>query len=472
MTSYTTGQTCDPFTPRNTSCTLGNYNAYTVDAKNVDDVRATLSFAKSNNIRFIIRNTAHDFWGRSIGRGGLAVRVADLKGSRVFNWNDRFYKGPAMKMGAGIMGFEAQKILEPYGYVMVAGYCPSVSPPGGYVQGGGHSPLSSHFGMAADQTLEFEVITASGNLVRATRTENSDLFQALNGGGAGTWGVVVSMTVRVYPMAHMGAAQMFIDPTSMPADTFWAMVDKFYSLIPGFTDAGSYMTYAFGPAHFGLFPFSAYNKTGAEVQQTLAPFISYLDEEGINHFTTYNDAPTYLQHVAQNFAKSQPSKEWPSGGRLIPRDLLINSTRRAEFVRVMRRIVEAGALTSSTSMHPVDRIGNPTSLHPAWRKADSLVILTWPWENANPGLMQEKVDLLAKELSPLLLQVAPDSGSYSNEGDIFMKQWREEMYGPKWQQLLQTKERWDRDGVFYSAHTPGADKWYFDSDGHMCRTGI
>lgn len=53
---------------------------------------------------------------------------------------------------------------------------------GGYIQGGGHSVLSSLYGMAADQALEFEVITTDGEFVRATPSENEDLFWALAGG--------------------------------------------------------------------------------------------------------------------------------------------------------------------------------------------------------------------------------------------------------------------------------------------------
>lgn len=53
---------------------------------------------------------------------------------------------------------------------------------GGYIQGGGHSALSSLYGMAADQALEFEVITTDGRFVRASPSENKDLFWALSGG--------------------------------------------------------------------------------------------------------------------------------------------------------------------------------------------------------------------------------------------------------------------------------------------------
>ena len=53
---------------------------------------------------------------------------------------------------------------------------------GGYIQGGGHSVLSSVYGMAADQILEFEVITTSGKFVRVSPSDNPDLLWALSGG--------------------------------------------------------------------------------------------------------------------------------------------------------------------------------------------------------------------------------------------------------------------------------------------------
>jgi len=68
---------------------------------------------------------------------------------------------------------------------------------GGWLQSGGHSPFSTIHGLAADNALEFKVVTADGNLVVANEVVNQDLFWALRGGGGGTWGVVVEATVKV-----------------------------------------------------------------------------------------------------------------------------------------------------------------------------------------------------------------------------------------------------------------------------------
>jgi FAD/FMN-containing dehydrogenase len=78
---------------------------------------------------------------------------------------------------------------------------------GGFTLGGGHSPLATKFGLAADQVLEWEVITAKGELLTVTPTQNPDLFWALYGGGR-TYGIAVSMTARFYSSLPATAAKL------------------------------------------------------------------------------------------------------------------------------------------------------------------------------------------------------------------------------------------------------------------------
>lgn len=201
----------------------------------------------------------------------------------------------------------------------------------------------------------------------------------------------------------------------------------------------------------------------------LKPFSDYLVANNITPIIeSYTDAPSYVEH-AKNFGVSAPMKDWTSGGRMIPQAVLQSPTRRAELVTALKKIVAAGCSTSSTSVRPVDRIGNPTSLHPAWRDMAGLQIITFPWENNNADAMRAKVLTVSNELAPLLIQVAPDSASYSNEADPFLKDWQREIYGPQWDRLLGIKEKYDPGGVFYSLHTPGADKWVMDENWRMCK---
>ena len=63
MAPFFANRSCDPFTPESTPCTLGNYVDYAVNVSEPTDISKTLAFAKTHNIRIVIRNTGHE-WDR------------------------------------------------------------------------------------------------------------------------------------------------------------------------------------------------------------------------------------------------------------------------------------------------------------------------------------------------------------------------------------------------------------------------
>jgi hypothetical protein len=175
MAPFFAKQSCDPFQPRDRPCELGNYVRYAVNASGPADVQRTIAFAASKNIRLVVRNTGHDYLGRSTAFGSLAVWTHHLKAiDHIPAYKGSGYNGPAFKIGAGVQGFEIMAAARDQGLVVVGGECPTVGIAGGYTQGGGHSAISTSFGLAADNVLSWEIVTASGKLVNANQRENSD----------------------------------------------------------------------------------------------------------------------------------------------------------------------------------------------------------------------------------------------------------------------------------------------------------
>ena len=74
----------------------------------------------------------------------------------------------------------------------------SVGAAGGYLQGGGHSPMSPMFGLTVDNVLEIDVVLANGTLLTTNACTNPDLFWALRGGGGGTFGVVTRAVYKAH----------------------------------------------------------------------------------------------------------------------------------------------------------------------------------------------------------------------------------------------------------------------------------
>lgn len=81
-------------------------------------------------------------------------------------------------------------------FLNIPGTCQTVGLAGGYIQGGGHGPLSGIYGMGADNVLSLDAITAEGEYVTANAEENPDLYWALKGGGPGTFAVVTPVLSR------------------------------------------------------------------------------------------------------------------------------------------------------------------------------------------------------------------------------------------------------------------------------------
>src|SRR5262245_10416531 len=70
-----TNSTCQPTTNPAEPCTLGYYGVYVILAKKKEHVKAGIDFARKKNLRLIIRNTGHDFIGRSTGWGSLIINT-------------------------------------------------------------------------------------------------------------------------------------------------------------------------------------------------------------------------------------------------------------------------------------------------------------------------------------------------------------------------------------------------------------
>jgi FAD/FMN-containing dehydrogenase len=107
-----TNDTCLPTTDPNASCKQGYLSEYAIVAKKEKHIAAGVKFARKHNIRLVIRNTGHDFMGRSTGYGGLTInthRFKDVQFTKTYK-GPGGYKGSAVTVGAGIQVGELYKL--------------------------------------------------------------------------------------------------------------------------------------------------------------------------------------------------------------------------------------------------------------------------------------------------------------------------------------------------------------------------
>ncbi|KAI1135145.1 putative alcohol oxidase [Hypoxylon sp. FL0543] len=433
-----TNQSCDPFLPRQSPCVIGAYIRYAVDARNISDFQATLIFAKAHNIRVAIRNTAHDFLGKSSGPGALAIWTHHFKSTEVLDYTSSHYIGKALKATAGTQIGDAFQTAHDNGLVVVGGTCSSVGLVGGYSQGGGHGYLASRFGLAADQALEWEVLTTQGAIIKASPTENQDIYWALSGGGGGTFGVVLSLTG----------------------------VRAFVAELPSVLDAGAVSTWLSSNSSFSMSPVVGFGMTQDELDALNRPVLDRLEQLNISYNYYSAEFPTFLDM----YGAMNPYCEtalFQVGGRLIPRSVILDSLDN--FTDALRAIGELNTLISGVSFNVSRAPDVANAVNPAFRSASISILVGTYYNYTNRDENLANQALMTDTIVPMLSNLIPGGGySYLNEGDPFEPNWEHVFYGGNFERLREIKKKYDPESILYARTAVGSESWTETTDGRLC----
>jgi len=157
------------------------------------DVRAAVRFAVDQGIYPAVRGGGHNAAGLATIDDGLVIDLTNMKGISV----DPISGTATAQMGLTWGEFDRETHL--YGLATTGGVI-STTGVAGLTLGGGVGWLMGRCGLVCDNTLSYDAVVASGELIRVSPHEHADLFWALKGGG-GNFGVVTSITYRMYPVS-------------------------------------------------------------------------------------------------------------------------------------------------------------------------------------------------------------------------------------------------------------------------------
>jgi FAD/FMN-containing dehydrogenase len=179
-----------------------------------DEVAAAVDFARENGLRVAVQAEGHGAGALAgVGEDTLLLKTGRMIGAEVDAQNRR------ARVGAAARWRDVGALASPGGLAGLSGSSAEVGVVG-YTLGGGQGWLARKHGLACNSVLAAEVVTADGELVRADREHEPDLFWALRGGG-GSFGVVTALEFELYPVPELYAG-MFTWPWERTADVLHA----------------------------------------------------------------------------------------------------------------------------------------------------------------------------------------------------------------------------------------------------------
>ncbi|KAF7377495.1 FAD-binding domain-containing protein [Mycena sanguinolenta] len=401
-----------------TTCGQGNVPIYAVEAETVADIQAAVKFSSAHNLRVAVKSSGHDLLGRSTAPSSLLIHT--------HKFQNISFVGSTMTVGSGVYAKTVYGQGKANGKIAVGAVAATVCLGGGWVQGAGHSALSPALGLGADNALEFEIVVASGELLKCSTLSVAEAPAA--------GGVIVSVTFHVYPTFNATSttlhAQHVFD---------WDSVN-----------AGHYMTV------------TGNISTNASSMALLAPFLNAsLALPGVSLLSqdfTYGDINDALFQDDDSVGFNVVY-----GSRLIPTAIYRDSP--SAVGEVYKKLLESGTTEILGAMVVGGKVAEnahiSSAVHPAWRTAKMHLLTVGTWDDsASLAEIDQIRHLFQKVQLPIIEEIAgPNAGAYSNEADVLEPNFQTTFFGPNYGKLSAIKSKYDPNDLFIVGAGVGSERW-------------
>lgn len=375
------------------TCTLGRLSSYYVDVRDASHISATLRFAHAHNIRISVKNTGHDFFGRSSVPNTLAIWTHNLD-SIAFSSNFTANNCPLAnsqnvgELGAGVIAADAYHFFGSKGMDITGGYEQSVGLAGGFAQGGGVGSFTTTYGLMADNAIEFEVVTADGEVRTINQCNEPELFWAMRGGGGGTFAVLTKYRVQLYPSLPIHTYTFTANFTGDTSDATQNVALREILTAHAENQAEWSAELVTGQLEYfqekiAISMVLLYGDNGSKLRSASASFAEFLSNRtdlsvSANEYTSYPNYANYLTVTAADAKVTEPSGIFSIlASRLIPRTVFDASETIDGLVEgVIQGIATARSHLNLTGTQivletPVSNLdkNQMSSAHPAWRDA-------------------------------------------------------------------------------------------------------
>ena len=202
----------------------GRRPALVVRCAGAADVIAAVGFARSNDLTIAVRGGGHSIAGFSTGDNGIVIDLSPMNSVQVdpsARW---------VTVGGGAVWADVDHETQAHGLATTGGLVSSTGV-AGFTLGGGIGWLMRKYGLACDNLVGADVVTADGRLVHASESDNAELFWGLRGGG-GNFGIVTQFEFEVHPVGPI----VYAGPIFYSADADGDLLRLFREWAPGASD--------------------------------------------------------------------------------------------------------------------------------------------------------------------------------------------------------------------------------------------
>jgi FAD/FMN-containing dehydrogenase len=328
----------------------------------VDDVVRAVQFGRNLGLEIAVRGGGHGVAGKALTDDGLVIDLRQMKAVSVEP------DARTATVAGGATMSHLDRATEPHGLATTGGRV-STTGVSGLTLGGGDGWLARKMGLACDNLLAVELVTAAGDVVHASENENPELFWALHGGG-GNFGVATSLTFRLHELPLVTAALLLWRPEAGP-DVLRAY-REFMASAPDEVGGGAlYVTGPdedFVPRHLvGRLAFLilvVYAGAEAEAREVITPLLALGHEGEFIAQMPYaelqcmlDDPPGYRNYWSAEYLEAFPDE---AVERFYARanDMVVPSPSQQVL------IPQGGAIARGPSDYPIPWRQSPWCVHP------------------------------------------------------------------------------------------------------------
>ncbi|KAL7816041.1 hypothetical protein V8C44DRAFT_307463 [Trichoderma aethiopicum] len=474
-------------------CSTAGYPAYVVNASSAEHVKIGIDFARKHNVRLNVKNTGHDYLGRSNAPGSLSIWTHHLntmtynKGQYKLHGSGKILLGNSITVGGGSEMYNIYAAADKHNETIVGGGGKTVGI-GGYITGGGHSVFAPKFGLAADNVWEMELVTPGGDIVVANENQYPDLFWAMRGGGGSTFGVITSVTLKTHPSPKiLGLLYGIItDPretivydliTYILSQTPYLMAQGLsgYNLIT--RDMATPLQLPGAPDRVAGFLGSSVLQDVDSPEAVAALFKPLNDTirkrwaDKVQFYVLPTAYDSFLAWFDNNYDTD------PAGGSQYLVSRLLDGEALTGNQQKLKSALEATLASSGTiaafmvggkGVHDAKPRGGSNAVNPAWRNAYLHTLTSQSFRPFNKTAEKDAIATLDSEFQPLR-DLTPKSGAYINEAFPFEKNWQETFWGSNYARLLRIKRAIDPTDVFWCSPCVGNERWEVRQSGKLCK---